>query len=192
MTIKLTTTESPVSATEKTTSRLEGLMKEVRKMSFYRQLIPQEAGIGWAMPLRKEGKVYVTLPFFGFSPTAEAGNTQLFPPFAIATFDWSNRVPVEYVNLRFRNPAPELNWTEQVGTFPHRAIAQITVEEYRQLRQELLGMYDVMFDLLGQKSPLSPEWSQRFAELLNLLIEPELKPYYRALNPKFFNRFLNS
>ena len=185
------TTANKVPPAEATKSRTELLMKEVRKMPFYRQMIPQEAGIGWPMPLRKEGKVYITLPFFGFSPTAEAGNTKLYPPFAIATLDWSNQVPVEYVNLRFRNPAPELDWTKQVGTFPHEAIAQKTVEEYRQLRRELLAMYDRMFDLLAQKSPLSPEWSQRFAELLNLLIEPALKPYYLALNPKFFNRFLH-
>jgi hypothetical protein len=175
---------------EQTSSRTELLIKGVRKMTFFRQLVPQEAGVGWPIPLRKEGKIYVTLPFFGFSPTAEAGRTQLYPPLAIATLDWSNQLLVEYVNLRFRPPAPELDWTKQVGTFPHPGISQMTVREYRQLRQELLSMYDQMFDLLGQNNPLSPEWSQRFSDLLNTLVEPPLIPYYRALNPKFFARFL--
>lgn len=177
--------------TQQNISRTQSLIKDIRKTPLFRQLVPQEAGIGFPIPLRKEGKVYITLPFFGFSPTAEAGNTKLFPPFAIATIDWSNQVPVEYLNLRFRNPAPELDWMKQVGTFPHPAIAQMTVGEYQQLKQELLGMYDRMLDLLAAKSPLSPEWSKRFEELLNILIEPTLKPYYRALNPKFFDRFLH-
>jgi hypothetical protein len=182
--------DQATSVAEQTSSRTELLIKGVRKMPFFRQTVPQEAGVGWPIPLRKEGKIYVTLPFFGFSPTAAAGKTQLYPPLAIATLDWSNQLLVEYVNLRFRPPAPELDWTKQVGTFPHPAVSQITVAQYRQLRQELLTMYDQMFDLLGQNNPLAPEWSQRFAELLNTLVEPPLIPYYRALNPKFFARFL--
>ena len=34
------------------------------------------------------------------------------------------------------------------------------------------------------------EWTARFESLLRLLMEPSLEPYYRALAPKFFNRFL--
>ena len=174
-----------------TISRTENLIKQVRKMPFYRQLIPLEAGIGFPLPTRKENKVYITLPFFGMGSAAEPGKTPLYPPLAIATLNWSNQIPVEYVDLRFRHPAPELNWAARVGTFPHPEVAQISVGEYRQLRQELFGMYDEMFDRLADRQPLSPEWSQRFSELLNLLIEPALKPYYRALNPKFSDRFLS-
>jgi hypothetical protein len=105
--------------------------------------------------------------------------------------DWSNRVPVEYVNLRFRNPAPELQWTGEIGIFPHPEVARMTVGKYRELRRELLEMYDRMLELLSQKSSFSPEWSKRFSELLRILIEPSLEPYYRALNPKFCNRFLS-
>lgn len=186
-----TTTQTPHQTEEQTLSQTEHLMKQIRKTPLFRQLIPQEAGIGWPIPLRKEGKVYLTLPIFGYTPTTEKGNTKLFPPLATITLDWSNRVPVEYVNLRFRNPAPELTWSGEVGTFPHPAVAQITRGQYQELRRELLGMYDEMLELLSQKSAFAPEWCQRFGELLRLLIEPSLEPYYRALNPKFFNRFLD-
>lgn len=77
-----------------------------------------------------------------------------------------------------------------MGTFPHPAVSQMSVGEYKQLRQELFGIYDEMFDRLAQQQPIAESRSQRFAELLNLLIEPALKPYYRALNPKFCDRFL--
>ena len=173
-----------------TTSRTEDLIKQVRKMPLFRQLIPLEAGIGFPLPTRKENKVYITLPFFGMGSTAKPGETPLYPPLAIASIDWSNQIPVEYANLRFRHPSPELDWTERVGTFPHPEVAQMSVGEYRQLRQELLSMYDEMFDRLTDRQLLSSEWSQRFTKLLNLLIEPALKPYYHALNPKFGDRFL--
>lgn len=186
-----TTIETSNRTDKQTLSQTERLLKEIRKTPLFRQLIPQEAGVGWPIPLRQEGRVYIILPIFGFTPTTERGKTKLFPPFATITVDWSNQVPVEYVNLRFRNPAPELTWTEEVGTFPHQAVEQMTVGEYQKLRRELLGMYDQMLELLSQKTAFSPEWCQRFGELLRILIEPSLEPYYRALNPKFFNRFLS-
>ena len=102
----LATSSSPMTASQPQLGKTEQLMKDVRKMSIFHQLIPIEAGIGWPIPLRKEGKVYVTLPFYGLSTQKEQGQTLLSPPFATLTIDWSNQIPVEYVNLRFRNPAP--------------------------------------------------------------------------------------
>ena len=185
----VTITQSPRTSEEQRLSKTEQLMKTIRKTPIFRQLIPQEAGVGWPIPLRKGGKVYVTLPFFGFSPTAQKGRTKLFPPFATITLDWSNQVPVEYINLRFRNPAPELSWEGEVGTFPHPSIEKMTVEQYQQKRRELLEMYDQMFEMLSQNSSFSPEWCERFGQQLRTLMEPSLEPYYHALNPKFFDRF---
>ena len=166
------------------------LMKDIRKTSLFHQLIPQEAGVGWPIPLRKDGKVYIILPFFGLTATPQEKN-KLFPPFATITLDWSNLVPVEYVNLRFRNPAPELNWEKEVGTFPHPAIQQMTVKQYEEKRQELLGMYDEMLEMLAQNNPFPSQWNEKFSQLLRSLIEPSLEPYYRALGGKFFDRFLS-
>ena len=170
---------SLVTAEQPQLGKTEKLMQDVRKMPLFRQLIPLEAAVGWPIPLRKEGKVYVTLPFFGCSP--QKGQTLLFPPFATLTLNWANLMPVEYVNLRFRNPAPDLNYSGQVGTFPHPAIAQITRGEYLEKRRELLAMYDEMLDNLLQNNPFTPDWNQRFSETLRLLIEPSLEPYYRVL-----------
>lgn len=177
-------------AEELAPSKTEQLMQAIRKTSLFRQLIPQEAGIGWLLPLRKEGKVYATLPFFGFFPTSEKGKTALFPPFATLTVNWTNQVPVEYVDLRFRNPAPELKWEGQVGVFPHPAVEQMTIGQYKQKRQELLTLYDELFDMLAEGKPFPAEWCDRFSELLKTLMEPDLEPYYRAMAPKFFDRFL--
>lgn len=173
------------------------LLEEIRKTSIFRQLVPQEAGIGWPIPLRKamppdnQKYVFITLPFYGFARTPQSGETALYPPFATLTLDWSNQVPVEYVNLRFRNPWTEGQWsTERVGTFPHSTIAHLSVSQYLERRNELLAMYDVLFNALANDEGLSPEWCTSFSNLLRQLMEPALEPYYRALGPKFFERFL--
>jgi hypothetical protein len=176
-------------ATE-TKSKTEALMEAVRAMPLFRQLVPMEAGIGWPIPLRKEGNVYATLPCYGMAPSAEAKMTVLHPPFAAITLAWSNHVPVEYVNLRFRNPWPEGRWGESAGSFPHAAVAGLRVAEYTAKRRELLRLYDELFHKLGGGEPFPPQWCDEFSRSLRLLMEPPLEPYYRALGPKFFERFL--
>ena len=175
---------------QKQLCQTELMTKKIRKMPIFHQLIPKEAGIGWLMPVRKEGKVYVTVPFYGYFPNPKQSQTVLYPPFATITLSWPKLVPVEYVNLRFGNPAPELDWFAQVGTFPHPEVEQITVGQYKEKRHQLLVMYDEMLDNLMEGKAFSPEWNEQFTELLSTLIEPSLEPYYRALAPKFFDRFL--
>jgi hypothetical protein len=169
-------------------SKTEKLLQDVRKMPLFRQLIPLEAAVGWPIPLQQQGKVYVILPFYSYFP--QKGQSPLFPPFATLTLNWANLVPVEYVNLGFRNPAPDLKWEGQIGTFPHPAIAQMTRGQYLEKRRELLAMYDELLENLSQNNPLSPEWCTRFSKLLRLLIEPALEPYYRVLGEQFLARFL--
>jgi hypothetical protein len=170
-------------------SKTETLMKQIRKTPLFQQLIPMEAGIGWVMPLRREGKVYAIVPFFSFRSEQ---TTTLFPPFATLTVDWSTLVPVEYVDFRFRSPASSLAWNQAVGSFPHPAIAQLRQSEYLEKRQALLSHYDELFEHLSQGTPFSDRWITEFSTLLRLLMEPSLEPYYRAIAPKFCDRFLPS
>lgn len=165
------------------------VMKKIRRTPLFRELVPMEAGVGWPIPVRKQGQVYVTFPFFGYSAKGK-GETELRPPFATITLDWNTKRPVEYVNLRFRNPWPEGKWNEPAGTFPHEAIAKKTGEEYLELRTELLGLYDELIAKLAAAEPVPESLDRRFGELLRLLIEPSLVPFYRALGPRFFDHFL--
>ena len=191
----LETTTTNLTKEKKQLCKTEQMMKRIRKMPIFHQLIPKEAGIGWLMPVRKEpvrkeNKIHVTVPFYGYVLDPKQSKTILYPPFATITLSWPKLIPVEYVNLRFRNPAPELNWMAQVGTFPHPAVEQITVGEYKEKRHQLLVMYDEMLDNLLEKKAFSPEWKEQFTELFRTLMEPSLEPYYHALAPKFFDRFL--
>ncbi|EDX83179.1 hypothetical protein S7335_358 [Synechococcus sp. PCC 7335] len=166
------------------------LIKLIRAMPLAQQLIPMEALTGWPMPLRRESNIYVHLPFVGANQSHGKQGMALFPPFALITVDWSNGLPVQYLNLRFQHPWPEGNWNSQAGTFPHPEIAQLPKAEYVSKRQELLAMYDHLLNSLAKREAFSLEWKARFSESLRLLMEPALEPYYRALSPKFFQTFL--
>jgi len=172
-------------------SRTEQLTRDIRKTALFRQQVPQEAGVGWPMPFRgQDGAVYVTLLFFSYAPDPAAGTTKIFPPLAVITVDWERWRTVEYLDLRYRHPWPDDQSEKQAGVFPHPAVAELTVAEYRKLRSELLGAYDELLGHLaaGTTPPLS--FTARFGEQLRVLMEPGLEPYYRQLSPSFFGHFL--
>ena len=170
----------------------ELLLKDIRKTPLFTQVIPLESGIGLPIPLRKNQKVYAIIPCFEFTATKEKGKTLIFPTLATITVNWENQRLVEYVDLRFRNPAPNLQWEGEIGTFPHDAVGVMTRGEYLEKRRQLLEMYDEMFINLNDGKSFTSSWNQKFKELFSTLLETPLIPYYRVLGEKFCDRFLNS
>jgi hypothetical protein len=168
------------------------VMESLRNTPIFRQLIPQEAAIGWPVPVRKKGRVYVTFFLFGRAYQPEKQQSALYPPFAALTFNWEKQRLVKFVDLLFEHPWPEGNWQDQVGTFPHTEIAQLSVSEYEARRKELFSMYDEMLQWLREGRSFPAAWRQRFGERLRVLMEPALEPFYRALEPRFFTHFLGS
>jgi len=171
---------------------MERMLEELRATPLYRQLVPMEAGIGWPIPLRREGAVFVTLPLFGFGVARSEGKRiEIHPPFASLTLAWSTKRPTKYVDFAFERPWPKPP-AGPVGIFPHESIATLSVGEYRERRSELLALYDELCGVLSGTGSFPADRSARFSELLRLLVEPSLRPYYRALGPSFFDRFLGT
>lgn len=170
--------------------RTEQLTRDVRKMPLFRQLVPQEAGVGWPMPFRKANGVYVTLLFFGYGQDPDSGSTAVYPPFSMVTVDWANWRAMEYLDLRYRHPWPDDQCTARAGTFPHQAVAGLSVAEYRERRTEMFSAYDEILGHLVSGTEVPADLGMRFGERLRVLMEPGLELYYRALSPQFFGRFL--
>lgn len=182
--------ENKALETENNDTKVEQLIKYIRKTSLYKQVVPMETAVGWPMPILKEGEVYVMLPFYALS-AREKGKTNIYPPLCTITVKWSTKSVVEYVNLRYSNSLPGANWDKEAGSFPHEAIYKMTVREYKYAKKELMGLYDIMLENLNKETALTAPQETRFKELLKTLMEPGLIPYYRSLNKEFFNRYLD-
>ncbi len=176
--------------TEESQSRTEQFLKALSRMPLYRQVIPQEAGIGWPLPRRKkdDGRVYATVPLFGMRPLT-SGGAELYPIFATVTADWATKTVVEYVDLRYAGLCPKSDVPQPVGRFPHDEVADMTVAEYRAAKGALLTLYDTLFDTLAANREFDAEFSAEFAALFGRLLEPGLDSQYRALAEKFVARF---
>lgn len=166
-------------------TKIEQLIKYIRKTSLYRQVVPMEAAAGWPIPMLKGGEAYVILPFYGVFVGGK-GKTFIYPPLCTITVKWSNRTIVEYVNLRYKNSLPDSKWNEIAGTFPHEAVSKMTVREYKSVKKELMELYDIMLENLNKEEIFSVQKETRFKELLKILMEPSLLPFYKSLNRDFF------
>lgn len=176
-------------------SRTEQILKNLRQSPVFCELIAQEAQMSWPLPLRVKNSdgdfdIYLQLFFFSSTPLKEQPGNGLTTPYAMITVSWKNQVVVEYQSLEYKPLLQVSNPNQIIGTFPHQSIAHLKRDEYLVLRNELLNLYDELFDTLLLAGELPPFWEKRFKELFSLLTEPPLQPYYRAIAPKFCNKFL--
>jgi hypothetical protein len=171
-------------------SRTEQFVLALRRMPLVRQLVPQEAGIGWPLPRRRDGRLFVLWPFYGFAPDRSTGRTNLFPIFATLTIDWATKVPVEYVDLVYSGLCPRQEAPVPVGQFPHPAVAKMTVAQYQEAKARLLALYDQLFDTLAASGTFTPEFAREFGDLFVRLLEPSLESQYRELGGPFVTHFL--
>ena len=170
-------------------TKIEVFMKSIRNSPFGRQIIPMECITGWPILMRKNGRIYIKLLYFK-PQQKEKGKTGLYPPLLMIVAEYETGRIVEYSDLRLKSIWPDTCWEAPVGYFPHEAIAQMKVSEYKQLKNDLMQMYDQMIDTMLSGSGFSEEWERQFSGLLSTVIEPPLVAYYKELGEKFISHFL--
>lgn len=171
------------------TSRTSALMRGIRTTAAFRQLVPQEAGIGWPLPERHNGTVRLVLPFFGMARAKERGEVPVHAPFATMTLDWLTARPIGYRDL-----VAEGLWEtrDAISKFPHAAVAGLRRGEYLDRRERLLAMYDELLARLETHDIFEPAWIDAFSHHLTTLLDPAFVPYYRQLGSGFVDRFIAS
>lgn len=166
-------------------SAVDKAMLEIRKHPVFRSLVPMEAGVGWPVPIRRNGSVYLCIPFFGLQPAKDGNPILIYPPFATITLSWPNLVVVEYVNLRWKKIWSEKELSIPAGKFPHPTVAGLKLAEYNEMHGRLMWHYENMLNAKIDEAGL-----KEFKQLLAQMMEPALLPYYRKLFTKFYDHFL--
>jgi hypothetical protein len=165
--------------------KVEEALVKIRQSSVFRNLVPMQAGTGWPVPIRKRGKMYLCIPYFGLQQGKGKQPVLIYPPFATITVSWPKLLIVEYVNLRWRNLWSEKQLANPAGIFPHPAVAGVKLEEYNDMRQRLMAYIEAMLNSTIDKTGL-----QEFSKIFHVMMEPSLLPYYRKLFPKYYGHFL--
>ncbi|BCB90074.1 hypothetical protein [Phytohabitans suffuscus] len=171
-------------------SRTRRLVTSVERHPFVTASVPEHATVGWPLPFRKrypEGPAaFVRLPIVPFRPVGPEGS-ELFAPAALLTVRWRDQRVVEFVDLRYASPWPDVRPDTPLGVFPHPQVRD-SLRDYLADRLRLFARYDDLLDSLDSGRAAGPQ--REFAMLLDRLVEPGLTSFYRTLAPKFVDRFL--
>ena len=182
-------TASTQTAGPKTVPRSQAILKRARHTDTFRELAPGTAALGWPAVKLVRGQVFLSVPLFDQQRRPD-GAVNLYPPFATLTLGWAPPLIAAYLDL-----ATEGAWTADIsapaGTFPHPELGD-SEHGYLTMRRQLFTCYDAVCAALSDGREPSYDTAAELSRLLRVLLEPALEPYYRALEPDFFGRYLSS
>ncbi len=173
-------------------------MKDIKIAEFLKSEKQSAFCLGCAMPLgyvagfpiigAVAGKLYLKVPFLKYKVTGEADKNLVFPVKYVLTYSLPDMKPVGFEDLEYNRVFKKVEFNKPIGFFRHEAVKNFSKAEYLEKKDELLSMYDDVIKALTEKIPY-PRTAE-FKKLLNVMIEPSVKPIYKALDKTFFDNFL--
>lgn len=138
----------------------------------------------------KNDQLCLQIPFLRYQLTGQVDKTLVYPIRFVLTISLPERNLVSYCDLSFNSRFRNVDFSAPVGLFRHEAIKNLTKNEYRKMREELLEQYDKVADSLLNGTQYTAEDEEKMRRLLNTLIEPSLLPIYKVLDEDFYNKYL--
>ena len=175
-------------------------MNKVSMNQIKKDLLSSEFYLGCKIPLGYtagfpvlrilNGCLCVTIPYLKYQTTGEVDKTLVYPIRYVITLELPTLQPVAFQNYEYEPVFQNVDFEKSVGLFRHEAIKAYNRPQYQALVQELMGLYDEVIDMILGQLPYSGKSEQRMRELLQLLVEPSLRPMYRELDPDFYNKYM--
>ena len=98
--------------------------------------------------------------------------------------------PAGYEDLSVNAVFSKIDFEKPIGYFRHESIKNFTKQEYKAKKEELYAMYDKIINALLNNARYTEADNDAFKTLLNIMIEPSLKPMYTALDEEFYKKYL--
>ncbi|MBN1659136.1 MAG: hypothetical protein JXA93_12065 [Anaerolineae bacterium] len=169
-------------------TRIEELYTQTRNHPVCHHLIPLEAVLSYPVPSRRGDLTYLKFLVYRRGIAPRGAMRPVYRPHARLSVEYPTGQLVEYVDLRFADGAPVSPLAEQVGEFPHLQIANLSFQEMIAERSAFFDAIEGIIPLVGRRD-LTEDDRQivaRYRALFDMLVEPGLKPFYRALDTEFF------
>lgn len=167
------------------------IIKDVKTSGFFRNTeIPLGYVDGLPIITVKNEKPCLIIPFLKYKVTGVVDKTLVFPIKYYITVSLSDGKIIGYTDLSFEEMFKKIDFNKPIGFFRHEAVKNYSKFEYKEKKQQLYKMYDKIISamLAGETCDIFDVTD--FTELLNIIIEPSLKPIYEALDKDFYNKYL--
>lgn len=140
----------------------------------------------------KNGYLTLIVPYLKYKITGEVDKTLVYPVRYVVEISLPDQRIVRYEELT-TNPAFEIiDFNQPIGLFRHKAIQHLDKKEYMEQRDSLYEQYDKVVASLLYDEPYSDVDDMQLHHLLNMLLEPSLRPIYQVLDQDFYNKYLKN
>ena len=137
------------------------------------------------------GNLCMKIPFLKYKVTGEVDNTLVYPIKYVATVMVPQNVVASFEDLALQSAFARVNFSTPVGTFRHEKIKNLDKTAYKEKRSELYAQYDKIVNFLITDSVYSIEDERVFKTMFNTLLEPSLQPFYKVIDPEFYNKYIS-
>lgn len=168
---------------------LQAFLKTMNTSCAVRSYVPMGLGMGFPM-LNIAGDTLLVSVFYYRSILRPEDRTLLMPPEYMLSFEYPNARLALFQNLRVDPRYSAVDFAKPLGTFRHAAILHLDRQEYKAHKEALYALLDRLTAYLGGEGAFSGEDEKKLSELFTMLTEPPLHPFYRAMAPQFYQRFI--
>lgn len=170
---------------------MEQIIKNLKKGEFLLQCkIPMGYSSGFPILQIKNGSLCVTVPYLKYQTTGEVDKTLVFPIRYGISLELPTEKIIGFEDYEYKSNFANIDFDKPVGYFRHDAVRKYNKTQYKELRRELMGEYDKVINALLGNASYGISDEKRMGELLQLLAEPSLLPFYRVIDSDFYNKYL--
>lgn len=138
------------------------------------------------------GNLCMKVPYLKYKVTGEVDKTFVYPIKFIVTISIPEETIIGIEDLSFNVSFANVEFNNPIGLFRHDAIKNLNKEAYYNLRKSLYVEYDKIVCYLTNGGAYTLTDESHFKTLFNVILEPSLHPFYRAIDSDFSNKYLIS
>lgn len=129
-------------------------------------------------------------PFLRYKVTGKPDETLVYPIRFTLTYELPEYRVVEFKDLAVDTRFGNVNFNKPCSKFRHEAIRSLDKDAFASLKENTLSGMDKVVAALVNEAPYYYNDEKELVANLSKIIDPALYPFYRALSPEFYNKYL--
>lgn len=137
----------------------------------------------------KQDSLCLIVPFLRYKITGEKDKTLVFPIRFVAEYLIPEGDMIKFEDLAYTPLAEKVDFNKACGIFRHKAIENMSKQEYESLRKHTLESLDKTADVLLEGTTYSKADHELLCSQLQTIVEPSLWNFYKLLSPDFYYKY---
>lgn len=171
---------------------ISSFFQELKHRPELQAIIPMGYTPGIPMLSVRQDNLCLVVPFLRYKITGEKDKTLVFPIRYVAEYLIPEKVMVKFEDLAYTPLAEKVNFDKACGLFRHKAIENLSKQEYEILRDKTLTSLDKIAEVLLEGASYSKMEHELMCSQLQTIVEPSLWNFYHLLAPEFYNKYFTN